>query len=178
MRLRWFAFHWHHLKLNLNSKKHWGLNKMVDILQAFCNVISGMKVIVFWFKFHWSLFLRVQLIPVMTWYRKCGINNISWGNGLLPDGTKPLPQPTLTQASVRCAACGCGKILLQQMGWLRCTVVAALFPREHIISCIIWWECGEPHVVTVGPAALLDMPLATSHVITPTEMLPTYQSKM
>ena len=41
---------------------YWGLNKMVNILETtFSNVFSWMKIIAFWFKFHWSLFIRVQL---------------------------------------------------------------------------------------------------------------------
>ena len=40
----------------------WGLNKMADILQTtFSDAFSLMKIILLWFRFHWSLFLWVQL---------------------------------------------------------------------------------------------------------------------
>ena len=51
----------------------WGLNtlrprKMADISQTtFSNVFSTMKMFEFWFKFHWSLFLRVQLKIFQHW---------------------------------------------------------------------------------------------------------------
>ena len=41
----------------------WRLNKMADILQTtFGNILTCMKVIVFRSEFHWSMFLRFQLI--------------------------------------------------------------------------------------------------------------------
>ena len=41
---------------------HWGRDKMVNISQTtFPNVFSSMKMFEFQLKFHWSLFLRVQL---------------------------------------------------------------------------------------------------------------------
>ena len=42
--------------------KHWGRDKMAARWQTmFSNASSWIKMFVFWFKFHWSLFLRVQL---------------------------------------------------------------------------------------------------------------------
>ena len=41
---------------------HWGLNKMAAIRQTtFWNAFPWMKIVVFWLKFHWNLFLKVQL---------------------------------------------------------------------------------------------------------------------
>ena len=41
---------------------HWDRDKMAAISQTiFSDVFSWMKSVVFWLKFHWSLFLRVQL---------------------------------------------------------------------------------------------------------------------
>ena len=41
---------------------HWGLDKMDTILQTtFSNALSWMKMFEHRFKFHWNLFLRVQL---------------------------------------------------------------------------------------------------------------------
>ena len=40
---------------------HWGLNKKAEILQtAYSNVFCGMKIMIYWLKFHWSLFLRTN----------------------------------------------------------------------------------------------------------------------
>ena len=45
-------------------------NKMAAILQStFSNALSCMKIVVFWFKFHWSLFARVQLMINQHWFR-------------------------------------------------------------------------------------------------------------
>ena len=45
-----------------NVKTHLPLDKMAAILQTvFSDVFSWMKSFVFWIKFHWSLFLKVQL---------------------------------------------------------------------------------------------------------------------
>ena len=50
---------------------HLPLDKMAAILQTtFWNAFSWMKKFIFGFKFHWSLFLRVQLIVSELWYRQ------------------------------------------------------------------------------------------------------------
>ena len=49
---------------------YWGLNKMADILQTiYSSTFSWMKIISFWFKFCWSLFLRVHLTICQHWFR-------------------------------------------------------------------------------------------------------------
>ena len=41
---------------------HWGRDKMADFRQTtFSNVFSWMKMLPYWFKFHWNMFLDVQL---------------------------------------------------------------------------------------------------------------------
>ena len=41
---------------------HWGWDKMAAIFQTtFSNAFFWMKMVEFWLKFHWSLFLRVKL---------------------------------------------------------------------------------------------------------------------
>ena len=46
------------------------LDKMATISQtAFSYAFSWMKSFVFWFEFHWSLFLRVQLTIFQLWFR-------------------------------------------------------------------------------------------------------------
>ena len=41
---------------------HWGRDKMGDVFQTtFLNVFSWMKMYWYWLKFHWSLFLGIQL---------------------------------------------------------------------------------------------------------------------
>ena len=58
--IEWYETH-------LNSSP---LDKMATILQTtFSNAFASMKSFVFWFKFHWSLFLRVQLTISQHWFR-------------------------------------------------------------------------------------------------------------
>ena len=52
------------------SLKHWGRNKMAAISQTtFSNALSWMKMYIFHFRFHWSLFLRTQLTIFQHWFR-------------------------------------------------------------------------------------------------------------
>ena len=78
---------WTHQKLHHWSLTHWGPNKMAAISQTFSNAFSWMKMLEFWFKFHWSLFLRFEftilhtaLVQIMAW---------RWL------GDKPLSEPTM-----------------------------------------------------------------------------------
>ena len=49
---------------------HLPLDKMVTFSQTiFWDEFSWMKNFVFWLKFHWSLFLRVQLTTTQHWFR-------------------------------------------------------------------------------------------------------------
>ena len=49
---------------------HWGRNKINAILQTpFSNAFSWMKMFEFRLKFHWSLFLKVQLTIFQHWFR-------------------------------------------------------------------------------------------------------------
>ena len=49
---------------------HWGRDKMAAISQTmFSNVFSWMEIYEFRLKFHWSLFLRVQLTIFQLWFR-------------------------------------------------------------------------------------------------------------
>ena len=51
-------------------KTHWGRDKTDAILQTtFSNAISWMKMVEFRLKFHWSLFLKVQLTIFQHWFR-------------------------------------------------------------------------------------------------------------
>ena len=46
------------------------LDKTITILQTtHSNAFSWMKTFVFWFEFHWSLFLRAQLTIIKHWFR-------------------------------------------------------------------------------------------------------------
>ena len=50
---------------------HWGRDKMDVISQTtFSSAFSWMKIFEFRLKFHWSLFLRVQLTIFQHWFRK------------------------------------------------------------------------------------------------------------
>ena len=49
---------------------HWDRDKMVVILQTTCsNALSSKKGLIFWFKFHWSLLLKSQLMICQHWFR-------------------------------------------------------------------------------------------------------------
>ena len=49
---------------------HWGRDKMAAISQTTVSItFSWMKMIEIWLKFHWSLFLRVQLTIFQHWLR-------------------------------------------------------------------------------------------------------------
>ena len=49
---------------------HWGRDKMVAIFQTtFTNAFSWMKIYGFRLRFHWRLFLRVQLTIIQHWFR-------------------------------------------------------------------------------------------------------------
>ena len=69
---------------------HLLFDKMATISQkTFIIAMSWMKIFVFWFKFHRSLFLRIQLnnsamVQVMAWRQRCD---------------KPLSEPRLTQCT-------------------------------------------------------------------------------
>ena len=55
----------------LHALTHWGWDKMANIFQTtFSNAFSWMKTYEFLLKFHWSLFLRVQLTKFQQWFRK------------------------------------------------------------------------------------------------------------
>ena len=49
---------------------HWGWDNMAAILHATrWSAFSWMKMLEFWLKFHWSLFLRFQLTITQHWFR-------------------------------------------------------------------------------------------------------------
>ena len=56
---------WKHVALT-----HWGRDKMAAISQTmFSNAFSWMKMHELWLRFHWGLFLRVQLTIFKHWFR-------------------------------------------------------------------------------------------------------------
>ena len=69
----WYRNGWvdHNNWSSLEALTHWGWDKMAAISQTtFSNAFSSMKIFESWFKFHWSLFLRVQLTIFQHWFRK------------------------------------------------------------------------------------------------------------
>ena len=63
-----YLMHW---RYNFDGLTHWGQYKMANILQTtFSNAFCWLKSLVFWWKFHWSLFLRVQLTISQHWCRQ------------------------------------------------------------------------------------------------------------
>ena len=58
------------LRYCLYSLTHWGWDKMAAIFQTtFSNAFSWRKIYELWLRFHWSLFLRVQLTIFKHWFR-------------------------------------------------------------------------------------------------------------
>ena len=56
--------------VTLHGLTHWGRDKMAAVSQTtLSNAFSSMKMLEFWFWFHWSLFLRVQLTIIQHWFR-------------------------------------------------------------------------------------------------------------
>ena len=60
------TFIWWRGCINWELLTHWGLNKIMDILHL---PFSGDNSFVFWFKFNWSLFRKVQLSISHHWFR-------------------------------------------------------------------------------------------------------------
>ena len=60
-----------HPCLNFNTDlTHLPLDKMAAISQTiYSDAFSRMKSFIFWLKFHWSLFLRVQMTITKHWFR-------------------------------------------------------------------------------------------------------------
>ena len=55
---------------DIQQLTHWGRDKMDAISQTtLSNAFLRMKMLEFWLKFHWSLFLRVQLTVFQHWLR-------------------------------------------------------------------------------------------------------------
>ena len=58
------------IKFHQMAITHLPLDKMAAFLQTiFSDTFSWMKSSIFWLKFHWSLFLRVQLTISQHWFR-------------------------------------------------------------------------------------------------------------
>ena len=56
--------------LHSSPLTHWGRDKMAAILQTtLSNAFSWMKMLEFWYKFYWSLLLRVQFTIIQHWFR-------------------------------------------------------------------------------------------------------------
>ena len=55
---------------SVTTLTHWGRNKMAAVSQtALSNAFSWMIILEFRLRFHWSLFLRVQLTIIQHWFR-------------------------------------------------------------------------------------------------------------
>ena len=73
--LHWFQYrnsYFKHPSVSENGMllTHWGRDKMAAISQTtLSNAFSWMKMLEFRLKFHWSLFLRVQLTTFQRWFR-------------------------------------------------------------------------------------------------------------
>ena len=54
----------------LLSLTHWGRDKMAAVWQTTLSNTYWMKMLQFWLRFHWSLFLKVQLTIIQQWFRQ------------------------------------------------------------------------------------------------------------
>ena len=55
---------------HFNTLTHWGRDKMAAVSQTtLSNAFSWMKMLEFRLRFHWSLFLRIQLTIIHHWFR-------------------------------------------------------------------------------------------------------------
>ena len=65
------TWYWHDpLRQLQQSLPHWGRDNMAaNFRRIFSDALSWMKSCVFWLKFHWSLFLMVQLTITQHWFR-------------------------------------------------------------------------------------------------------------
>ena len=63
------GWHWGCMFAPTHNLTHLPMDKMAAISQrTFLNTFPWMKSFVFWLKFHWSLFLRVQLTMSQHWF--------------------------------------------------------------------------------------------------------------
>ena len=133
-----------------NSLTHWGRDKMAAIFQTTSsNAFSWMKMYEFRLKFHWSLFLRVQLTIFQYWFRwwlgaeqatshylnqwwpssttHVCVTRPRWVNSSPLDwtGDKPLSEPMMTQFNDACMRHSAS------MSWL-------ISPRLNRRQAIIW----------------------------------------
>ena len=70
MHLKMLTGKWWPFCLGVNVLTHWGRDKMAAVSQTtLSNAFSGMKMLEFWLRFHWSLFLRVQSTIIQHWFR-------------------------------------------------------------------------------------------------------------
>ena len=58
---QWLNKPFHKAQFECKSSTHWGGDKVAAVSQTtFSNAFYWMKMYEFWFRFHWSLFLRLQ----------------------------------------------------------------------------------------------------------------------
>ena len=61
---------WTSCSVHLRRLTHWGQDEMAAIFQTrFSNAFSWMKMQEFWLRFHWCLFLKIQLTIFQHWFR-------------------------------------------------------------------------------------------------------------
>ena len=139
---------------------------MAAILQTtFSNTFLWMKSFVFWFEFHWSLFLRVQL--TMVWYRT---------------GDKLFSEPMLTQFIDACKRHngemskwlwqfigGC-RVSFQRLFWCgfvprvnNCSDVIMIAMASQITSLGIFYSFGRRSKKTSKPRVTGRWPVNSPH---------------
>ena len=111
---------------------HWGRDKMDAISQTtFSNAFPWMKIFEFRLKFHWSLFLRVQLTPalvqIMTWRRP---------------GDKSLSEPMMFSLLTH--------ICVTRPQWVKMCTVRGLFVESWCVMAMLTyiitlWFTSTPH---------------------------------
>ena len=125
---------------------HWGRDKMAAVSQImFSNAFSWMKMFEFRLKFHWSLFLRVQLTIFIVPSRR---QAIIWTN----DGK-------LTDAYMRHSAS------MRYMCYNMWQMLQVVGPKEPLIYCVLYWQGYLPPYINI--ACQMTSSLPTSRIICP-----------
>ena len=123
--------------LSMHWLTHWGRDKMAAIIQTtFSNAFSWMKMYEFRLRFHWSLFLRVQLSIFHHWFR--------WWLGAGQVRSHYLNQWWLVYWRTY-ASLGLNEL---RMGWLGIDIVQTIWVHMMTSShgnifCVTGLLCGE-----------------------------------
>ena len=128
---QWWLDCWRiYASLGLNELTHWGWDEMDNISQmTFSNVFSSVKMFELWWKFHWSLFLRVQSSVFQHWFR--------WWLGAVQVTSHYLDQWWLVYRRIY-ASLGLSELIAGQLLWKR--HLGCFRHSRHVTFS--WWLIG------------------------------------